>query len=98
MEVISGSKTDDGREGILNAEGIFLKQDKGGGRQEGGRDPPRSLHPMHDMGKSLTVPSAGEGREEGPGPKWPQWGLGGLLHRMEGPLGLRMCQSQHSQV
>ena len=78
----------------MNAEGIFLKQDKGGGRQEGGRDLPRSLHLRHEMGKSLTVSSAGKGHEEGPGPKRPQWGARGV----QGPWGLRMCQSHHSQV
>lgn len=88
MEIISGSKTGEGREGILNAEGIFLKQDKGGGRQEGGRDPPRSLHLTHEMGKPLAVPSVGKGCEEVPGPKWPQWGVRGVAARDAGTLGL----------
>lgn len=39
----------EGGEGILEAEGIFLKQDKGGGRREGGRDPVGSLHPTPEM-------------------------------------------------
>lgn len=70
-------------------EGIFLKQDKGGGRQEGGRDPPRSLHLTHEMGKSSLCPLQARGARKGPGPKKAAVGV----RRVEGPWGLRMLKA-----